>query len=394
MEERAAYLSEAAWSRGHKIVLAVAAASWLACALGFASNPRQFYASYLVSFMYFLTIALGAAFFLMVWHLSGAAWSTTLRRLMETMMATLPLAPLLFIPVVVGIPTLYAWARPEFVSQDPALQMKIIFFNRTFFLARAVVYFLIWAVLAMVFYRQSLSQDRNSSMEPIRRAVWWSSPGLALLFITVTMAAVDWLMSLEPHWYSTIFGIYIFAGGGLAFLAALIVLCLTFRGNGLLADSIHVEHYHDLGRWLFTLIVFWAYIAFSQYMLIWYANLPEETVWFKHRLEGNWAWVSASLLFGNFIVPFLLLISRAAKRNLRFLGAVSVLLLLMHYVDLHWVVMPTVHQHGFHLHWLDLATLAGVGSAYALVFWRLVHRRALIPLGDLRLTRALGHQTE
>jgi hypothetical protein len=212
--------------------------------------------------------------------------------------------------------------------------------------------------------------------------------------ITVTMAAVDWLMSLEPHWYSTIFGVYVFAGGGLAFLAALMVIALSFRRGGLLADSIHVEHYHDLGRWLFALVVFWAYIAFCQYLLIWYANLPEETMWFRHRLEGNWAWVSAALLFGNFILPFLLLISRAAKRSLPLLGAVSVLLLGMHYVDLHWVVMPTVQRHGFHLHWLDAATFAAVASACGLAFWGRLRRRALIPLGDVRLDRALRHQTE
>jgi hypothetical protein len=394
MQDPVTHLSDAAWNRGQKIILALAVPSWVACALGLALAPRQFYASYLVGFMYFLTIALGAGFFLMVWHLSGAAWSTTVRRLMETVMATLPLAPLLFVPVVAGIPSLYEWSRPEFISQDPVLQVKIIFFNRTFFLARAAVYFLVWTVLAIVLYRQSLSQDRNPSTNFVRRSVWWSGPGLALLMITVTMAAVDWLMSLAPHWYSTIFGIYIFAGGGLAFLAALVLLCLAFRRGGLLADSIHVEHYHDLGRWVFVLVVFWAYIAFSQYMLIWYANLPEETVWFKQRLEGNWTWVSASLLIGNFILPFLFLISRSAKRNLWLLGTVSGLLLLMHYVDLHWVVMPTIHQHGFHLHWLDLATLAAVGSAYCLVFWRLLRHRALIPIGDLRLSRALGHQTD
>jgi hypothetical protein len=243
-------------------------------------------------------------------------------------------------------------------------------------------------------YRHSVTQDQEGGIEAIRKSVAWSAPGLVLLFVTVTMAAVDWLMSLEPHWYSTIFGIYVFAGGGLAFLAALILVALWFRRAGVLSESIRVDHYHDLGRWLFVLVIFWAYIAFSQYMLIWYANLPEETSWFKHRLEGNWAWLSASLLVGNFILPFLLLIARAAKRNLRLLGGVSLLILLMHFIDLHWVVMPTVDRHAFHLHWLDLAAMAGVASAYALVFWRLLRRHALIPVSDLRLNRALNHQTE
>jgi predicted secreted protein len=394
MEGLVVHVSDVAWSRVHRILMAVAVLSWLGCALGVASAPRQFYASYLVSFTYFLTIALGAAFFLMVWQLSGAVWSLPVRRLMETVMATLPLAPLLFLPVVAGIGSLYEWSHPEFISEDPVLQVKMAFFNRTFFLARAAVYLLVWSVLAVVLYRSSVSQDEDSSLRRVRRAVAWSGPGLAALMITVTMAAVDWLMSLEPHWYSTIFGIYIFAGGGLAFLAMLILLCQAFRRGGLLADAIQVNHYHDLGRWLFAMVVFWAYIGFCQYLLIWYANLPEETIWFKHRLEGNWSWVSAALLVFNFILPFLLLISRAAKRSPGLLGAASGLLLLMHYVDLHWVVMPTVHHHGFHLHWLDLATFLAVGSACGLVFWRLLRRRALIPIGDLRLTRALRHQTE
>ncbi len=394
MEESAVRLSDAAWRRGNRILLALAVISWLACAQGYSSDPRQFHASYLVGYAYFLTIGLGAAFFLMTWHLSGAAWNVTVRRLMETIVATLPAAPLLFLPVVAGIPALYEWAKPEFLTSDPGMQVKMVFFNRTFFLVRAAVYFAVWSVLAISLYRNSLAQDRASSPGTVRRLVAWSGPGLALLTITVTMAAVDWLMSLEPHWYSTIFGIYIFAGGGLAFLAGLILLSLALRRGGLLAELIHVEHYHDLGRWLFTLVVFWAYIAFSQYLLIWYANLPEETVWYHHRLEGNWSWVSASLLLFNFIIPFLLLVSRQAKRNLPWLGAASLLLLVMHYVDLHWVVMPTVHQHGFHLHWMDLAAWLAAGSAFGLVFWRLLGRRPLIPVGDLRLSRALQHQTE
>jgi hypothetical protein len=394
MDQQAVLLSDAAWKRGHTVILTLAAVSWAACAFGYATAPQQFYASYLAGYMYFLTIALGAAFFVMLQHLTGAVWSVTVRRLMETVMATVPLAALLFVPIAAGLPTLYQWARPEFYSSDPDQRFKMIFFSPAFFLARAAVYFAVWCILAVSLYRRSVAQDRSGAIDAIRKSVYWSAPGMVLLFVTVTMAAVDWLMSLEPHWYSTIFGIYVFAGGALAFIAALILISLAFRRGGVLADSITVDHYHDLGKWLFVLVMFWAYIAFSQYLLIWYANLPEETVWFKHRLEGSWAWVSASLLLGNFILPFLFLIARGAKRNLRLLGSVSALILLMHFVNLHWVIMPTIHQHGFHLHWLDLAAMAGVGSAYGLAFWWLLRRHALIPVGDLRLSRSLRHQTE
>ena len=394
MEQHAVVLSDAAWKRGHTVILTLAVISWAACAFGYATAPQQFYASYLAGYMYFLTMALGAAFFVMLQHLTGAVWSVTVRRLMETVMATLPLAALLFVPIAAGLPTLYEWARPEFYSSDPDLRFKMVFFSPAFFLARAAVYFAVWCILAISLYRRSVAQDRSGDIDAIRKSIYWSAPGMVLLFVTVTMAAVDWLMSLEPHWYSTIFGIYVFAGGALAFIAALILISLAFRRGGVLEDSITVDHYHDLGIWLFVLVIFWAYIAFSQYLLIWYANLPEETVWFKHRLEGSWAWVSASLLLGNFILPFLLLIARGAKRNLRLLGSVSALILLMHFVNLYWVIMPTIHQHGFHLHWLDLAAMAGVGSAYGLAFWRLLRRHALMPVGDLRLSRSLRHQTE
>ncbi len=349
-------LEERAWKRGRNFIALAALGAWAASAAGWAADPKQFYASYLVAFAFLVTLAAGAMFFVMIHHLTGSVWSAPLRRLMENVMAAMPAAALLFVPIVVGIPTLYEWSHPEFYSDDPVLRVKMVFFNRWFFLARSAVYFLVWIVLA-----------RKVSVHAGAR---WSAPGLAALTITVTMASVDWLMSLEPHWYSTIFGIYVFSGAGLAFIALLALISLAFRRAGLLREAISVEHYHDLGRWLFALTIFWAYIAFSQYMLIWYANIPEETVWFKHRLEGNWIYISGALLAGHFMVPFLVLLTRAAKRSLPVLGAVSALVLAMHFVDLHWIVMPTVHHHGFHLHWLDAVTLAAVTSVGALVFWQ------------------------
>jgi len=234
-----------------------------------------------------------------------------------------------------------------------------------------------------------VAQDETRSVESSRRAAFWSGPGVAAVMVTITMASVDWLMSLEPHWYSTIFGIYIASGGALAFIAALVSVLLLFRRAGVLARSVNVEHYHDLGKWLFALTVFWAYIAFSQYMLIWYANIPEETIWFQHRFEGNWIYVSGLLLVGHFLVPFLVLLARAPKRNLPVLAGISVWILMMHWIDLHWVVMPTVHNHGFHWHWMDVATWLAVGSAFALVFWGRLRKHALAPVGDPRFEQGL-----
>jgi len=198
-------------------------------------------------------------------------------------------------------------------------------------------------------------------------------------------------MSLDPFWYSTIFGIYVFSGGGLAFFAALTKVSLTLRSRGVLTNTIHVEHYHDLGKWMFALTAWWAYIGFSQYMLIWYTDLPEETAFYQHRFEGSWLWMSAVLATGRFVVPFAVLMCRPAKRNLGVLWATAIWILLFHFVDLHWLIMPSIHPGGFHLHWMDLGTLLGVGSFFALVFWSRLRGRALVPAGDLRLKQALAH---
>ncbi len=373
-------LDDRLWARGRNVIAALAVAGVAASAAGWARDPGQFYASYLVAYVYFVMLALGGMFFVMLQHLTGSVWSVTMRRVMENVMSTMPMAAVLFIPVALGIPTLYEWSHPQFRSEDPVLAIKMTFFSPTFYTARMVFYFAVWIALAIILMRNSEKREK---------AVWWSGPGLGALMITVTMASVDWLMSLEPHWYSTIFGVYIFSGAGLAFIAALIAILLLFRRAGVLERSVTVEHYHDLGKWLFALTVFWAYIAFSQYLLIWYANLPEETIWFRHRQEGNWAWVSLLLLLGRFVVPFLLLLARAPKRNLTVLGVISAWMLAMHFIDLHWVVMPTIHRHGFHLHWIDLAAFVAVGSLFALVFWGRLKGKDLVPAGDPRLKEAL-----
>ncbi len=385
-------LSPSAWGRGRNILLAVAVITWLLCAVGYGSDEKQFHASYLVGFLYFLTISLGAMFFVMVHHLTNSLWSVAVRRLMENIMFVTAPAALLFIPVILGLDTLYEWAHPGFFPDEPAYRFKAVFFSKSFYLARTVIYLAIWALLAVVLYRQSRQQDLCPQPCVVRRAIWWSGPGLLVLMVTVTMAAVDWVMSLDPHWYSTIFGVYVFSGGGLAFTAALILICLALRRAGWLRESITVEHYHDMGKWLFALTVFWAYIAFSQYMLIWYANIPEETLWYKHRLEGNWAYVSLTLLLGRFIIPFLVLLPRASKRNLPILGAAAALTLVMHFIDLHWLIMPAVHPHGFHLHWMDAAAFLGAGSFFALLFWCRLRGRPMLPVKDLRLVESLEHQ--
>lgn len=383
------HLDETAWIRGRNAMVFLVMVGLVASLLGYVTDSRQFFASYLVNFMYFTTIGLGAMLFVAIQHLTGSAYSVTIRRFMENIMVTTPVSAVLFLVVLASVPVLYEWSHPEFHSDDPVLRVKMIFFNWNFFVFRAVIYFIVWTLLALKLYAASLQQEGGDSRGGARKAEWWSGPGVALLFVTTTMASVDWLMSLEPHWYSTIFGIYVYSGGAVAFFALLIIVCLAFRKAGLLTEYITTEHFHDMGKWLFAMIIFWTYIAFSQYLLYWYANIPEETIWFKHRLEGNWVWMSALLLVGHFILPFLALLPRASKRNLNVLGAIAAWMLFMHYVDLHWIVMPTVHKHGFHLNWMDGATFLFVGSLFGLVFWWRLRKHSLVAIGDPRFRQGL-----
>ncbi|MGB9605874.1 MAG: hypothetical protein ACP5U2_05715 [Bryobacteraceae bacterium] len=383
-------LEQSVWLRGRNRILLLALGGWVASLIGWIQQPARFAVAYLIAYLFFLTIALGGLFFVMVQHLSGAVWSLSSRRIAENVMGVLPAAALLFLPVALHLHHLYEWTHADVVAADPALQAKQPYLNPAFFLARATVYLLLWAALARLLRGWSVSQDRQSPAAwSARKAIRWSAVGLPLTVITVTVAAFDWVMSLEPHWYSTVFGIYVYSGGAVAFVAVLVLLLLGLRRIGLLAEQVHREHYHDYGKWLFGLLVFWAYIAFSQYMLIWYANLPEETQWFRARTQGGWLPWAVLLAAGHFLLPFFALVSRGAKRNLKWLAAVSAWMLAMHYLDLYWQISPAFQRGGPAWHWLDAATLLAVGSALALAFWRQLRNAPLVPVGDPRLPRSL-----
>ncbi len=382
-------LSAAHWNTVRNSIALVALASWAALAVGFALDARQAHFSYLVAFAYFVSLSLGALFYVMVQHLTGSAWSVTVRRLMENIMRTIPLAALLVIPVIFGVHATYEWSHAT-AAHDALLVKKLAYLNPQWFAIRAFIAIGLWSILALRLYALSRRQDLTRSLSETRSAVRWSAPGMVVLFLTASLASFDWIMSLDPHWWSTMFGVYFLSGGGVAFMAALIAITLGLRKAGYLAEVIREEHYHDLGKWLFALTVFWAYIAFSQYMLIWYGNLPEETVWFQRRLAGSWWWWRPALAVGHFALPFILLLPRASKRNFLLLGTLAGWLLFMHYCDLYWQVMPVLHGAGFAPHWLDAVAWLATGSLYALVFWTGLKERPLIPLGDPRLNECLA----
>ena len=377
------------WSAGRNVLMFVALVAVAACVAGYVTDPTRFFRSYMVAYSYTTAMGLGAFFFVMVQFLSGSAWSVTVRRIMENLMITLPVGAVLFLPVAFGLKEIYSWADPAFVQADSVLRLKAGYLNQNAFLLRAYIFFGLWSTWIFSIYHQSTKQDTERSVRQMHIASRWSAPGLFLVVVVGTLASYDWLMSIEPKWYSTIFGLYILAGGCLTFMSVLTLICLGFRRAGILKEAINLEHYHDLGKWIFALTAFYTYIAFSQYLLIWYANLPEETIWYRNRIQGGWLWIGLAMPFIRFIIPFFTLLCRPAKRSLTVIGLMAVWSLIVEYIDLYWIVMPTYYKTGPQPHWLDLATLVTTVSICGLVFWSRFRAHKMVPVGDLRLEQSL-----
>ena len=379
----------ARWSTGRNVLMLAALISIVACAAGYIQDPDRFFRSYLVAFTFTCTLGLGAFFFVMVQYLSGSAWSVVMRRIMENLMITLPVGAVLFLPLAFGLNHVYPWANTVFLHSTENLRAKSDFLTPNMFIARTYGYFLLWSIWIFAIYRQSTKQDATRALQQSKVMSRWSAPGLLLVVVLGTLAGYDWLMSVEPSWYSTIFGLYYLADGAVLLFAVMILICLGFRQAGILSKEITIEHYHDLGKWLFAMTCFYTYMAFSQYLLIWYANIPDETQFYRHRSPGAWLYISLSLPFIRFFIPFFALISRPAKRNLKVLGFMSIWSLVVVYLDMYWIVMPVFYPNGPQLHWLDLATLGAVVSVAGLMFWSRFRKHAMAPVGDLRLEQSL-----
>jgi hypothetical protein len=305
-------------------------------------------------------------------------------------MMTLPVMAILFIPILLGLHDLYHWSHEDVIASDPILQKKSAYLNPLFFTIRVVVYFTIWFLLAKGLYKTSLAQDAGHKPEQSVKMKKISAPGMVLFALTITFASFDWLMSLDAHWYSTIFGVYIFGGSLLAILTFLVIFGKLLRKKGLLSDKITIEHYHDVGKFLFAFIIFWGYIGFSQYFLIWYANIPEETIWYLHRWEGTWKVITMMLVFGHFVIPFMALLPRFVKRNLGALTFFAVWILIMHWIDIYWMVIPNLHHNGAHFSWMDLTATLGIGGIFFWYFLNKYYKHALVPVGDPRLNVSIN----
>jgi hypothetical protein len=290
-----------------------------------------------------------------------------------------------------GVP-LFAWMDPQYVAHEPVVAKKAPYLNPGFFAARALVCFAVWTFLGVWFLRQSLRQDESGDPALTTRMQKVAAPGMILFAITLTVGAVDFLMSLEPAWFSTIFGVYYFSGSALASFAALILFGWLLQRSGRLASVLTVEHYHDLGKLMFAFTVFWTYIAFSQYMLYWYANIPEETLWFEERQTGGWAPFSVFLLAGRFLAPFLALISRVPKRRKPLLALTAVWVLFMHWMDMYYLAMPHASPGRVPWNLLDVTAFLGVGGLFVATLARQLGDRSLIPRRDPRLVESLAFE--
>ena len=366
------------------IAAAVAVVGLALCATGLGARERLAHA-WLVGFYFTITIGLGALFFVLIQHLTRAAWSVAARRQAEWISQILLVALPLFVPVYLFSHDIYkAWLGPD-AAHDEVVHKKAAYLNQNFWSVRAVIYFAIWAGLAWWFSKESNAQDVDGKKEHTLRMGAFSAPAIPLFALSLTFGAFDWLMSLDPHWYSTIFGVYIFSGAVVSALALLSLITVGLQTSGHYTKVSTVEHRHDIGKLLFGFTVFWAYIAFSQFFLIWYANIPEETVFFRERMSHEWMPVSALLLLGHFIVPFALLLSRHVKRHPMGLRAGAALLLFMHWVDLYWLIMPNLDKEGPHFSLVDVGGLLAPLGIGLVVVARKAASTNLYPVQDPRL---------
>lgn len=345
--------------------------------------------AYLVAYLFFFSLAMGALFFVVIQHATRAGWSVVIRRLAEVLSMGFPVLLLLFIPIALGAHDLYHWTHEDVVASDPILTAKKGYLNMPFWLGRAGFYLLAASFYAWFFYSNSAKQDANGDLSFSHKMRGASYPALPVLALSVTFAAFDWSMSLDPHWFSTMFGICFFAGGMVALLATLAIMGHGLKTAGPLS-VVTTEHFHDIGKLMFGFTVFWSYVNFSQFMLIWYANIPEETKWFAHRwVETGWDKFSIFLAFGHFALPFFFLMTRHTKRNKVTLLAASFWLLAMHYLDLFWQVMPTEQHHGPHFTVPHLLAMLMVGGFFFAGVGLYLKKGSLVPVKDPRLSESL-----
>lgn len=354
------------------------------------SGLDRFYQAYLVAYTFWMGVVLGSLAILMVQHLSGGAWGVVLRRPLEAVVKTLPVMAFLFLPIVFGMQSLYEWAHPD-ALKDPIIREKALYLNTPFFLVRQVLYFVVWTAMGTLLCRWSAEHDRTGDPALLKKMSVLSGGGLVVYGLTVTFAMIDWTMSVNPHWFSTIWGMLYVGGQALsAFAFGIIVLVMLSQAPPL--DKVITQHHlHDLGKLLFAFLMMWAYLTFSQLLIIWAANIPEEIPHYLTRWEGGWQWVSMFILVLHFILPYSLLLSRDIKRSPTRLRVVATWIICVRVVDYYWHVAPEFHSEGLSISLLDLALPLALGGIFISMFVAQLRGSSLLPIRDPGLEKALAH---
>ncbi len=362
----------------------------LGVAAFFVDHTRAVY-NYLIAFTFMISIGVGALFLIALEYIVGADWSVPIRRVVEFFAAVIPLLALLVIPLLLNVGELFHWSHPEAVAEDEILTAKAPYLNVTFFIIRVFVLIGLWSLFYFFFIRNSKKQDTSKDQKLTTINIRLSAIFIPIFAFTITISAIDWLMSIEPHWFSTIIGVYFFAGTVIAALAAVTLATVLLKENGYLHPAMTNDHLYSLGALMFAFVNFWGYIAFSQYMLIWYADLPEETFWFMQKWEGSWAIFSIGLIIIKFLVPYIVLVSQPSKMDPKKLKFISVWLLFAHLYDLFWFVMPEMEElsGGYSFSWIDLVFPIAAVGLIILVFNMKAKKENLIPIGDPKLQRGL-----
>lgn len=357
-----------------------------ASAYGFKADHGQFASSYLLAFIFWLGLAGGSLALLMIHHLCSGRWSFVIQRPVEAAARTMPLMALLFIPVALSMHELYEWTHAEEVAHDHILQWKSVYLNDHAFLMRAAGFFVLWTILAYTLSGWSNRLDQTEDAGSVRKLRALAAVGLVMFGLSMTFASFDWLMSLEPHWFSSIYGALFMVGQGLSTFAFMAIIAAYMGKHSPLKGVITTQQYHDIGNMMFAFTILWTYMSFSQFIIIWSGNLPEETFWYLNRGRPGWLPVSFMLFGMNFVLPFLVMLFKVNKRNPDRLKRVAIWVLSVRLIDLYWQIGPTFRERALDLHWLDAATFVGIGGIWLTVFFALLKKRPLLIKHDPRFS--------
>jgi hypothetical protein len=374
---------------GKMIALVVGVIGLALCVIGWTTAPREFFVAYLFAEVFFVGLSLGSLGILMIHHLTAGYWGYGVRRFLEAAVGNLPLLALLFVPIFFGLSELYPWRHPEIVAAHELLAKKQAYLNTSGYIVREIAVFAVWIVMSRLLLKWSAEQDVTVSVEPTRKMRTLSGPGLIIWPMTMTFAAVDWIMSMETEWYSTMFPVLICVGQILGALSLMILIFVWAANSTKLHNLAGDDSFHKMGNLLLAFVMMWAYLAFGQLLVTWSGNLPPEISWYLHRIAGGWRWVASFIALFQFFVPFFLLLMRPVKKKRHVLAMVAGCVLVSHVVTIWWTIAPSTHPSGFYVSWLTSAAFIGVGGLWWAAFLRNLGRRRLVPINDPRFALAL-----